>query len=385
MNIGIFTETFLPNIDGVVVSILNMNKLLVDRGHKISVFTAGGGPEEVDGCRVFRTKGLGLPSYKGYKLGIPSLKIMNQLVKGGADIIHSRGPFTIGLMAKHMSKIMKLPIIGTFDTPIQDYLHYLPVAGKFKTSKDALTKIAIKYSMWYYNRCDLVTAPSVTIKKDLEKMGCKKRIEVLSNGVDINRFSPENYSEELRSKLCSNDERMIFHVGRITKEKGVDVLLKAARALKLEGLRFKLVIGGKGPVLDDLKAMSRNLGISDSVVFAGFISDEDLPKYYATADVFATASIVETQGIVMLEAMASGTPVVGAQAGAIPELVRDDINGFVFKPTDHKQAAEKLINVIGNESLRKELSSGAIKSVRDHSLEKVCDKVESIYNELTNS
>jgi glycosyltransferase involved in cell wall biosynthesis len=382
MKIALFTETFLPNIDGVVVSACNMNRVLINRGHSVQVFTTGDGPKRVDGYDVFRTRGLSLPSYKGYKLGIPSLKIMESLTKNGVDVIHSRGPFTMGLMAKHISKILDVPIVGTFDTPVQDYVHYLPVAGKFKPSREALSRLAIKYSMWYYNRCDLVTAPSGIIRDELKKMGCEKRIEVLSNGVDMKRYRPENRSNELKSRFCKQGEYMIFHVGRVTKEKDIDVLLRAAKDLKSRRVGFRLVIAGKGPALEEIRGLSAELGLSDCVVFAGFVPDEDLPTYYATADVFVTASTVETQGIVMLEALASGTPVIGARAGATPELVKENRNGLMFEAGNHKDAAERLSGVLRDEALLKELSGNSRDSVMEHSLDGVCDKLESIYSEM---
>jgi len=383
MNIALFTETFLPNTDGVVVSMLNMNRLLMERGHRVQVFTVGRGPDSVDGYRVFRTRGLPMTLYRGYQLGVPSLKIMGMLAKRRPDIIHSRGPFTMGIMAKHMSMIFNAPLIGTFDTPIHEYVHYMPVAGKIKASREVLEKLAIKYSMWYYNRCDLVTAPSETVKKELKGLGCKRKIEVLSNGVDMNRFRPENRSARLRKMFCRDGETMLFHVGRITKEKGVDVLLGAAKELKKRGMKFKLVIAGKGPALEEMKALAKKLDVSDAVVFSGFVSDGELPKYYATAEFFVTASAVETQGIVMLEALASGTPVIGADAGAIPELVKDGKNGFIFKAGDCTKLADRLSDVLNDESLMKRVSGNARESVMEHSLEKVCDRLERIYEQMT--
>ncbi len=382
MKIGVFTETFLPNIDGVVVSVLNMNRFLIKQGHEVCVFTVGKGPHVVDGYDVFRARGLSVLSYKCYQLGVPSLRIIEHVAGTGIDVLHTRGPFTMGLMAKHISRLMNLPLIGTFDTPIQEYVHYLPVAGRIGATKEVLSRLAVKYAVWYYNGCDIVTTPSETVKRQLIKMGCKKRVVALSNGVDIRRYNPDNYSNTIRNGFCRPDEHMILHVGRITKEKRVDMLLVMAKHLMERKVKFRLIIVGKGPALKELTEASKNMGLSEYVTFTGFVADEELPKYYATADVFVTASPVETQGIVLLEALASGTPIVGARAGAIPELVENKKNGLLFRMGDAKDAGEKIAWIFEDDGLRKRLSGNAKESVAEHSLENVCKKLEKIYEEM---
>jgi len=380
MDIAVFTETFLPNVDGVVVSIRNMNRMLMKRENNVSVFTVGEGPDSVDGYDVFRSRGVSLLSYKNYKMGLPSRRTLETLARKKVDILHSRGPFSMGLAALRASRVMDIPLVGTFDTPVHEYVHYLPVAGSLGMTRDAIAGLAKKYSMMYYNRCDVITAPSETVKAGLYKMGCRGRIDVLSNGVDFNVYSPGNSSDDLKRRFCKNGGPMILHVGRITTEKGIGVLLKAAKELKSSRVGFKLVIVGKGPALEQYKAASESMGLSDCVVFAGFVPDEELPKYYASSDLFITASAVETQGIVILEALASGIPVIGARAGAIPELVKEGRNGMLFSAGDHCALAEKIKEALEGGSL--DSPSGIRASVSSHNLERVCDRVENIYNKL---
>ena len=378
MNIGLFTETFLPQVNGVVTSICNINKVLTGRGHNVSIFTVGEGPTKVNGYTIYRFAGATFKPYPEYKFLLPNHAQWAMLVNQPLDIIHTRTPFPLGVMAKQLSKKMGIPIIGTFDTPITDYIHYVPIFGSIQPTEYMLTGLAKRWLRYYYDNCDLLTVPSNVTKNQLIECGFKTRIEVLSNGVDTKRFNPKKLDKKLKQKLCPNDELLILHVGRITKEKNVETLLHIAEKLKKQKVKFKLVIIGKGPVFRKLVILSASLGIQDSLIFTGHVNNEDLPKYYATADVFLTSSTVETQGIVLLESLASGTPVIGADAGAIPEIIKNSETGFLFPPTGLEAAAD----LIKNYSKDKTISANCVKAIENHTIENVGIRLETLYKEV---
>lgn len=385
MKIGMFTDTFLPQRNGVVTSICNIGKTLEREGHNMVVFTPGQGLRDsgfgrVSGFEVYQLRGFRFAPYPEFRVCIPTIGSWVEIVKRGMDLVHSKTPFQIGLVAKRFSKKFHVPIIGTLDTPIQDYVHYIPIFGRMPVTEPFLKRIARRYARWFYNFCHIVTVPSETTREELIKAGCRKRIEVLSNGVDMKRYNPRNRSQGLRERLCPRGECLILHVGRITREKGVLKLVKAAKALEGKA-EFKLVMVGRGPYLKRLQDIVKAEGIK-SVVFSGFVGEGDLPKYYASADLFVTASTVETQGIVLLEAMASGLPVIGADAGAVPELVKHGKNGYLFMPGETEDLAERMEELIIDESKRKAMGREGLRIVKAHSLESIGLRVKGLYKEV---
>jgi glycosyltransferase involved in cell wall biosynthesis len=380
MKIGIFTESFLPQVNGVVTSICNAANGL-SKKHDVEIFTVGKGPARAASCKVHRFSGAKLPTYSDYRFFVPSRDVWGRLSNIRLDIVHVRSSLPFGLIALRFARKRQVPLVGTFDTPLSDYVHYVPLFGKIKITKKLLSNTALKYMIWFYNKCNVVIAPSNVTREWLRKAGCKSEIIVLSNGVDTKRFSRKKRSISLKRKFCPKNEIMLLHVGRMGKEKAVDVLVKAAKTMKQKGMKFVMVMVGKGPALTSLKAMSKQFGIDDCVHFLGFVADKDLPKYYASADVFVTASPVETEGLVMLEAMASGLPVVGANAGAIPDIIRPGNNGFVFKPNDHKDFVRKVSGLVDVKE-RTRMSKNAIKVSKDFSVEKTVKMLEEIYTNL---
>ena len=382
MKIGIFTETFLPQVNGVVVSQCNINRELIKRGHEISVFTIGKNDERIDGYNVYRLKGKPFKPYPEYMFMIPNHYAWKLMKSKNLDIIHSRTPFPLGVVAKRLSQRTDKPIVGTFDTPITEYVHYIPFLGSAQPSKYFLEGIARKWMKKYYGWCDIVTAPSETTKNKLLSWGFEDNIEVVSNGIDTRKFNQKNKDGKIKKKFCPNGEKLILHVGRITKEKRVGQLLEIAKMLDKRGTKFKLLIVGGGPELENIKNKTKYLGLQDKIIFPGYISQKELPKYYASADIFLTSSVVETQGLVLLESLASGLPVVGADAEAIPELIKDGKNGFLFNLSKPEDAAALVENVLADDGLRKRLAKNCPASVKEHSIQSVGTRIEKIYKNL---
>ncbi len=379
MRIGIFTESFLPQVNGVVTAICNSARLL-SKDHEISIFTVGEGPAQYSGIPVIRFKGMKLPTYPEYRFFVPSRGTLDKLGRISLDIIHVRSSVGFSLAALRAAKRLNIPVVGTFDTPLSDYVHYVPVLGRVDPLRRVLSRLSLKYMAWMYNRCDMVIAPSEVTRKWLESIGCKSRIKVISNGVDTSLFRPGKRSAGLRKRLLKGRKLLLLHVGRITREKRIDTLLDAARGLKGKGLDFRLVVAGKGPELQRLHRAAKELGLDDHVGFIGFVPDNELPTLYASSDVFVTASPVETEGIVLLEAMASGLPVIGADAGAIPEIVNSR-NGLLFRAGDSGGLVGKILLIAGRNP-RKAMSASARKHSESYSIAKTVKRLDSVYRRL---
>ena len=207
----------------------------------------------------------------------------------------------------------------------------------------------------------------------------KLNIFILSNGVDLTKFNPKNDAVEIRKKWGFQDNKIILHLGRIAQEKNLDTFIKAAPTVKKEYPDSKFIIVGTGPAEEFYKKMVKRLNLSNDFIFTGYVPDELIPKYYACADAFTTSSTFETQGIVILEAMASGLPVSGANYRAIPELVKDGENGFLFDAFDPKDCANAIIKTLEPDS---KIRKNALKTVQEHSMERVVDRLIGLYEEM---
>jgi glycosyltransferase involved in cell wall biosynthesis len=241
----------------------------------------------------------------------------------------------------------------------------------------------------FANRCDLVTAPTATALRLLRDHGLRARSRAVSNGVDLERFSPGTRDEALRTKYALPAGRpVILSVGRLSPEKRLDVLIAAAARLARAdgtgpgGNGPVLVLAGTGPDEGRLRSLARHHGVADRVLFPGFIPDADLPGLYRLADVFAIASQAELQSLATMAAMASGLPVVAVDAGALAELVHAGENGFLARPGHAREIADSLGLLCRDAQLRTRMSKASLRIVAGHDAHRVLTRWESIYRAL---
>ncbi len=380
LNIAFYTDSFLPAVDGVVTSIKNTTRELEKRGHNVYIFAAsnrtGKKAIEINGMnksKVFLAYGVKFRKYPQYNIPIypdfsplrfNSLKI---------DLVHAHTPFFMGLAAIAVAKSNRLPIAGTFHTLLTDNTvlkEYTDIIFK-----ELIKKYAWSYLRFFYNGCDLAIAPSESIKRVLQSKGIKN-IGLVPNGIDMSRFNKKVDGSKVREKLLGNKYKdIVMYIGRTSKEKKLDVMLKAAKIARKDML---FVIGGTGPARAYYEAMARRYRLGN-VKFIGFVKDEELPEYYAAADVFCIPSTFETQGIVSLEAMAVGKPVVGADKLALHELIENGKNGEKFAPGNYIECGKKIEKVINNINSYKD----AVKTAKLYSIEKTTDKLVDIYKKLS--
>ncbi|MCS7109541.1 MAG: glycosyltransferase, partial [Candidatus Micrarchaeota archaeon] len=264
--------------------------------------------------------------------------------------------------------ILKKPLIGTLHTNIQEATHYI---APIKPMQKIMKRVAWKYLRWYYNRCDKVIVPSEYMKKECIKNGIKN-VEAISNGIDLDRFKPGE-------KKMWKDRTVVLYTGRLVKEKNLEVLIKAANQIRKEIPNVLFVIVGSGPMEQTYKEMVKKHKVEEIFIFISGVRHKDIVQFYHNADVFAFPSMFETQGLSCLEALACGLPVAGADYLAIPDLVKDGYNGYLFKPHDVKGCAQAVIKCIRN---KKKLAKNAIKIAKEHSIEETIRKHLKIYHEL---
>jgi glycosyltransferase involved in cell wall biosynthesis len=224
----------------------------------------------------------------------------------------------------------------------------------------------------FYNRHRKLIAPSKTLKKILQGHGIRKPIETIPNGIDTNFFRPFDKTVA-RKKLGINGEKIFLSLGRLGHEKRIDVVIRS-----FENLDAKLIIVGRGPAEKRLKKLTGKLGLQNKVTFKGFVPEKLKPLYYSAADALVIASEFETQGLVVVEAMACGTPVIGANSGAVPEMIQDGKNGYIFGPRDVEELTEK----IGMFEPSKRMEENAIQTSKSYSIEKCVAELEKFYRSL---
>jgi len=386
MRIAFFSDTFLPQINGVVTTVINYSKFLASRGHKIIIIA----PKP----KIKKNINLGsniiikyitsidFPTYKEYRIAIPTfISILQSLYKFKPDIIHIHSPFSIGWQGIVSSKVFNLPLIGTYHTIFPEFLEYIPVRTIKK--KDSVEKIVWRTTNFIYNNCDLITSPSVAVKNLLIKNGIKKPVKVISNGIDLSKYQTKKISKETKN-IINKKFTNIIYFGRISYEKNIGILLKAMKLVLNKQKKVKLIIVGSGPQLHELIKKSKELKISNNVIFTGFVKDKILFELLSSADIFTTASTSENQSLTILEAMASGLPLIGANSLGIPELICNGKNGYLFEPNNYEELANKLLKLIQNEKLRNRFGNNSRKFVKKYSLDNVIIKLEKLYTKEIN-
>ncbi|EET89820.1 MAG: glycosyltransferase [Candidatus Micrarchaeales archaeon] len=380
LKIQFFTDTFLPSVDGVVSSMLNFKQELEKRGHEVFIIASGDSRTKAAVKKNDRT--IILPSIKFKKYPQYNLAWMPLIasIKFGFskfDITHLHTPFTVGMYGLLYAKLNKTPTVGSFHT----LFTRSEVIKQYTTSNKVVQRFLIKsswpYAKFFYGKCNGVIAPSTSIKNLLNRHSIGNSY-VVPNSVDTKKFNPNVNGEKIRRKyLKSERERLVLYVGRISVEKNIEVMLKAAKILKKKQI-YRFLIAGTGPMLDYYKNMAAKYGLADIVHFSGFVDERELPRYYAAADVFCMPSTFETQGIVSLEAMASGVPVVGADYLALREMIINGKNGEKFAPRNGDDCAHKIEKVINNLGYYKKM----VDTAKMYSVEKSTDKLLEVYKAL---
>ena len=378
MRIALFTDTYLPTVDGVVTSLLTTKRELERLGHEVVVFAPqvpGNGCGR-DGDVVW-VRAREFRHYPGYRIAMLPWREARAVEEIAPDVIHTHGVAFMGLKGMWSAKLCKRPLVLTFHTMVMDALtYYTP----FHLDLDLLERALRLYLRVFLHRCRAVVVPSRSILREIEALAPRMQLtDVIPTGVDVQRFRPDVDTSQVRARWGLDGHEVVLHVGRIAAEKGLRMLVEAFANVKRDRPDAKLLFVGTGPFEPEVRARVGAWGLQDDVIFAGFVPDADLPAYYAAADVFAIASKFETQGLVVLEAMASGKPVAGANFRAIPDFVRNGTNGYVFPPGD-PQAAAAAINRCLDE--RRVLGPRARATAEQHTVEASTRRLVHMYERL---
>lgn len=333
MKIAIFTETYLPDINGVVTHIKILKDGLESLGHEVLIVTADAKSrkyytkESVLHCPAVTSKKL-----YNYGLSAPlSFKRLQLLKKYNPDIIHIHNEFGIGLSGALIAKMLRKPLVYTLHTMYDDYIYYVAP----KPFVPLVRNMSHQYFKLLAKSATALTGPSKKVEEYFKECGVKKPVNVIPNPVELDMFEPSNIDpqkkHDFRVKYSIPDDVFLAcFCGRLGKEKSVDVMLNYwAQVVKPED-KLRLLLIGDGPAKPELEEQARELGISDMIIFTGKVPHEELPPYYASCDIYITTSLSDTNSISMLEAMATGLPVLHIHDELNRGQVVDGINGFIF-------------------------------------------------------
>jgi 1,2-diacylglycerol 3-alpha-glucosyltransferase len=374
MNVGFFTDSYLPRQSGVVRAVESAARGLRQRGHRVFVFApAYSGHTDTD-PDVLRFPSIAPPGYGDFPLAVPYSAAHLRTIRGlGLDLVHSHSPFLLGGLGVWVARTLKLPLAFTYHTLYAEYAHYAPVVGE-------LTRpFVIAYTTAYCNRCDRVLVSVPSLASVLRSYGVRSRIDVVpSVGVD-----PQDYARPAPSAVRSwfripDDAMLAVYVGRLGREKGVPLLLDAVVGLPAE---VQLLVVGDGPERRELEARAHRLGLDGRVVFAGKLDHVHVVDALFASDLFVFPSQTETLGLAVLEAMGAGRPVVAVRGGAVAEIVRDGETGRVVSP-DPASLRAAIADLVHDPSVRRSMGERARSVASTYSQARVLDQLLAAYRDM---
>lgn len=371
MNVAMFTDSYLPNCDGVVSSILSYRRALEEEGHRMFVFAPDADMAKKE-HGVYRFAAVRFPPYPEYRAAIFPFVSPEIARKNGIGLVHCKAMVNMGIAAISFASRCKLPAMASLETLIPEGSHYIiPLEGARKIGR----KIGWAYLKWFYKHFRLVSAPSRHAQSLLAQNGIES--VVLPSPVDTDRFRPEAADgAKVRKEMGLASKRVIATVGRVVKEKNYSFLVKVAKKMREPDAVFLIV--GKGPYLDELRKEAFAAGVSNRFVFAGFVPPERLVDYYNAADAFVFPSRFETQGLTLLEALSCGKPSCVIGDSPMEEVVAEGKNGFVFGD-DEGECAEKLSACLQKGA---KMAGAARKSALEYSVPKCTKRLLGAYGSL---
>ena len=378
MRIAFYTDTYLPNRDGVVTSILTFRRGLEEKGHEVCIFASGSSKakKENEDPDVFFHLSTPFKPYPQYRIALFPFLSQMKLKKMGVEIVHSHGMATMGLAAERAARSLGVPYVGTLHTLIPNATHYVaPGTGRIKAAAESL---AWNYLKWYYNKCDAAVAPSQIVRTMMEEHGIRN-VRTIPNGIDVKRLNPSVKEGPVRDWWKLRGKKVIMHFGRLVLEKNIKLLIDSALMVLEDEPDARFLIVGTGPAAQHYRELARKKGVDKYFTFTGFIEDKRVPSYYACADAVTVPSKFETQGLVTLEAMACGKAVAGADYLATREIIKDGENGYLFNPDDPDDCAKKLVAAL---HASRKLKHNARKTAEGYSIGKCTDKLLALYKEL---
>ena len=385
MRIGLFTETYPPQINGVSTSLTMLKKALEELGNEVYLVTSN--PNSAlkydwdEKERILKVPGIKTGIYDYRLSGVYPARVINKIRKWNLDIIHSHHEFGIGNMAVILSKEFNIPLVHTLHTMYEDNLYYI-TRGHFEKFSKGVLKRFLKF--YCVKECEELVVPTEKVYNWLKyDYKFKKDISIIPSGIDTKRFNRENLDKESIKNLkkyynYKPKDFILISVGRIAPEKDLDYLIKRMPDIIKKHSNIKLLFIGDGPEIEKLKDLAISKKVENNVLFTGKVTWEDMPYYYALGNVLVSSSTYETQGLTVVEAMASSVIPVCIEDPAFKTMINDKINGLIFKTKE--EYIEDILKLYEDKNLRKELEKNAKLRAEDFNAENYAKKLLEVYD-----
>jgi 1,2-diacylglycerol 3-alpha-glucosyltransferase len=382
MRILFASSSYYPHINGVYYFVCRIGPLLQERGHKVAVIAPSESVhfslKKIDNLDVYGVPSLSVIINPSIRIPIPFLlksRIREIIENFKPDIIHLQDHFPLSKAVVQINKNLKIPIIGSN--------HFMPENFTVLLQNENL-KRRFESFLWkgfskVFNQVNLVTTPTET-GAELIRSRLKVEVIVISSGISLKIFNPSGDTREIKEKYFIPDKPILLYLGRLDPEKHMEEILQAV-AVAVKKIDFCFVIVGKGTSKTTLEKLTHQLGITNKVIFTGFVPDEDLPYFYKLSRCFVIASIAELLSLATLQAMASGLPIIAVNAGALGELVKDKMNGYLFKEGDISAMVQCIEDIIISDSLYSKMSEKSLEYVQQHDINKTLESFEKLYQD----
>lgn len=368
MKIAIFTDTFDPDINGVARTLKRFTDYLSEQGIQYKVFAPqSDGKNEYVSSHIHRFKSLSFFLYPECRLAFPNIhQIKSELLEFSPDIIHVATPFNIGLCGTYYAKKLDIPLVGSYHTDFDRYLQYYNLAF--------FSKIQWKYMNWFHKPFKKLFVPSMDTLEGLKRHGFTN-MEIWGRGIDCNLFHPNYNQQAVREKHGIHRKYLLTYVGRLAPEKDLKTLMRVIKSTPSElNKQIQWLIVGDGP----LRAELENEAL-ENVMFSGYLKGKELAEIYSASDLFIFPSPTETFGNVVLEALASGTPVIGVNAGGVRNLIQSGVNGYLCEPGNAGQLTDMIVTVLNDDDLRKQMGIEGRKFANLQKWDQIFDNLLSHY------
>jgi 1,2-diacylglycerol 3-alpha-glucosyltransferase len=382
MKILFVCDTYYPQLNGVYYFVCRLAPLLQEKGHLVAVIapseTAYSTFKNMDQIDVYGIPSLPILNYPNVRFPIPFLlkyRIKRILNSFNPDIIHLQDHFSIARAVVQVNKKAAVPIIGTNHFMTENLTSFV---HSEKWKRKLSTYFWSRFSK-VFNQLLLVTTPSETAARLIRP---KLHVEVIpiSSGIDLEKFSPFGDTAAIREKYSIPGKPILLFVGRLDPEKNIEEIIHAV-ALAVRRVDFYLVIVGRGIKKSALEHLAMELGISDKVIFTGFVPDADLPFIYKLSRCFIISSIAELLSLSALQGMASGLPVIAANLGALGELVHNKVNGYLYSPGDINMIVQCISEILSQDELCANMGKKSLEFSYEHDIHKTVEAFEKIYQQ----
>lgn len=402
MKIAMMTNNYKPFVAGVPISVERLSDGLAALGHQVAVFApaypgAAESMTQANGVRVYRYRANQSATIKKGGEDVTVGDITDRRIEGwfrsfSPDILHTHHPFLIGSTALSLGKRYDVPVCFTYHTRYEQYVDYFKPYAQLRqlVGNDApitrpLHQFVQEQAIPFYlrsfaSRCDLLFAPTVSMAQYLAAQNVSTPVRILPTGLAAKDYTPDRQQAiGLRRRYVRDGQFLLCTVARLAEEKNLSFLLRGLACLKANiGSTFHCLLIGEGPQKAELIALAELLGLTEDITFVGFVPNEILPAYHAASDLFVFSSQTETQGIVLLEAMAAGTPAVAVNATGAKDVLVDEVNGLLTEPDEHAwaNAIQRLLN---DRAFLRVLGAGARKTAADFRAEAIAQKADIYY------